>query len=53
MRLTADTNGPFDIKGNGDVPGLTIVYDQDTIPMLMGIVCDPLPKNHDGATQQS
>lgn len=38
---TPDTNGAFDIKGNGGVPGLAIVYDQDTIPMLMSIIPDP------------
>lgn len=36
-----DTNGAFDIKGNGGIPGLAMVYDQDTTPMLMGIVPDP------------
>jgi hypothetical protein len=44
--VTADTNGAFTIGANKSAPSMIIAFDQDTIPMLMGIVADPREAAH-------
>ncbi len=44
--VSADSSGTFDIVGNSGVPSMVIAFDQDTIPMLMGIVADPEEGGH-------